>query len=140
MLPIEKIYIDTRLKAPDSRSDSDFFINLPTTWLMPEDCGFYIDDVCLPHSWHTVEEGLNDRLCFSLGPFAVEATVPPGIYTVTGLGAAVATAMSNAASTATGSTYAFSHTYNKSLETFTINITPAQTSFYILTDAELKTH
>ena len=70
MPPIKKIYIDTRLKAPDSRSDSDFFIDLPTTFLMPEDCGFYIDDVCLPHSWYTVEEGFNDSLCFGI-------SVPP---------------------------------------------------------------
>ena len=51
MLPIKKIYIDTRFKSSDSRSDSDFKIDLPTTLLMPEDNGFYIDDVCIPHTW-----------------------------------------------------------------------------------------
>ena len=50
MLPIKKIYIDTRFKSSDSRSDSDFKIDLPTTLLMPEDTGFYIDDVCIPHT------------------------------------------------------------------------------------------
>ena len=143
MLPIKKIYIDTRLKAPDSRSDSDFFIDLPATLLMPEDCGFYIDDVCLPHSWYTVEEGRNDKLCFGgLGGFVLEATVPPGIYTVTGLGAAIASAMSTAASAVslqTGIAYTFTHTYNKLQETFTLNLEPPQNSFYVLTDAELKT-
>ena len=138
MLPIKKIYIDTRLKAPDSRSDSDFFIDLPTTFLMPEDYGFYMDDVCIPHSWYTVEEGRNDKLCFSLAPFAVEATVPPGIYTVPGLGAAIATAMSNAALLVTGSVFTLTHTYNKLQETFTISLAQPN-SFFILTDAELKT-
>ena len=41
MLPIKKIYIDTRFKSSDSTSDSDFRVDLPTTLLMPEDTVFY---------------------------------------------------------------------------------------------------
>ena len=113
MLPIKKIYIDTRLKAPDSRSDSDFFIDLPTTLLIPEDCGFYME-VCIPHTWYTVEEGFNDSLCFGMGPYHAEATVPAGNYSVTGLGAAIATAMSNTVSSSgfvSGEGPAFTHTH-----------------------------
>ena len=55
MLPIKKIYIDTRQKTVDSASDSDFSIDLPTTYLMPDDTGFYVEDVCLPISWYTIE-------------------------------------------------------------------------------------
>ena len=62
MLPIKKIYIDARFKSSDSASDSDFKIDLPTTLLMPEDTGFYIDDVCLPHKWFPVENDVNDKL------------------------------------------------------------------------------
>ena len=50
MLPIKKIYIDSRFKSSDSASDSDFKIDLPISFLMPEDTGFYIDDVCIPHT------------------------------------------------------------------------------------------
>ena len=50
MLPIKKIYIDSRCKSSDSISDSNFQIDLPTTFLMPEDTGFYIDDVCVSHT------------------------------------------------------------------------------------------
>ena len=50
MLPIKKIYIDSRQKTVDSASDSDFSIDLPTTYLMPDDTGFYVEDVCLPVS------------------------------------------------------------------------------------------
>ena len=46
MLPIKKIYIDSRFKTSDSASHSDFSIDLPQTFLMPQDKGFYIDDVC----------------------------------------------------------------------------------------------
>ena len=61
MLPIKKIYIDTRFRTGDSRSHSDFSIDLPTTLLMPEDTGFYIDDVCIPHAWYTVNETSTTR-------------------------------------------------------------------------------
>ena len=61
MLPIKKIYIDTRFKAPDSKSDTDFYIDLPITLLMLDDTGFYIDDVCIPHTWYKVEAGRNDE-------------------------------------------------------------------------------
>ena len=64
MLPIKKIYIDSRFKSSDSASDSDFKIDLPTTLLMPEDTGFYIDDVCVPHTWYPVESGVNNSILF----------------------------------------------------------------------------
>jgi len=141
MLPIKKIYVDTRLKAPDSRSDSDFFIDLPTTFLMPDDCGFYIEEVCIPHSWYTVEEGINDQLSFTMGPSNEDVTVPPGVYSVTALGAAIATGMSNKAISAglvPGAGPHFTHEYNNLKQTITIQLTNSLHSFTILTDAELK--
>ena len=27
---------------------------------MPDNSVFYISDVCIPHSWYTVEQGIND--------------------------------------------------------------------------------
>ena len=136
MLPIKKIYIDTRLKAPDSRSDSDFFIDLPTALLIPEDCGFYIDDVCLLHSWNTVEEGINDQLFFAFNAGGLTATVPAGVYSVTGLGAAIAKAMSD--QLVGGSGPAFAHTYNKLQENFTIDLSSSLNTFAIFTDEQLK--
>ena len=62
MLPIKKIYIDTRQKTADSASHSDFSIDLPTTFLMPDDTGFYVEDICLPISWWTIEAGVKDTL------------------------------------------------------------------------------
>ncbi len=56
MLPIKKLYIDTRFKAPDSVSDSDFYIDLPQTLTMPEGTGFYLDDISIPVSWHPIEK------------------------------------------------------------------------------------
>ena len=135
MLPIKKIYIDTRFKAPDSRSDTDFYIDLPTTLLMPEDTGFYIDDVCIPHTWYTVEEGRNDQFHFSFMTGDATATVPPGIYEVAGLGTAIAKAISDRVQKAD----AVVSTYNKLYESITISLTNTAERFNIWTDAELTT-
>ena len=61
-LPIKKIYIDSKFKRDDSVSNSNFKIELPYTLKMGDNTGFYVDDVCVPHTWHTVEEGVNDKI------------------------------------------------------------------------------
>ena len=33
---------------------------------MPADSVFFITDVCIPHSWYTVEFGINNRLYFQI--------------------------------------------------------------------------
>ena len=42
MLPIKKIYIDTRFMSSDSESSSNFKVDLPTTVTLPEDTVFFI--------------------------------------------------------------------------------------------------
>ena len=61
-LPFKKIYIDSKYATPDSKSTSRFRVQLPQTCQLPDDCVFYITDVCIPHSWKTIEEGVNDTL------------------------------------------------------------------------------
>ena len=62
LLPVKKIYCDTKFRRSDSKSTSNFKIDLPQTLKLPDNCVFYIDDVSIPHSWHTVETGINDKL------------------------------------------------------------------------------
>ena len=56
---------------------------------LPENTFFIIDDVCIPHSWWTVEEGINDTLFFAFydsgNPASYTATIPPGNYSGTTL-------------------------------------------------------
>ena len=93
MLPIKKIYIDSRFKSSDSASDSDFKIDLPTTLLMPEDTGFYIDDVCIPHTWYPISER-NNLVAFKYNNTSnCYAYVTPGNYNAVALGVAIAAAM-----------------------------------------------
>ena len=96
MLPIKKIYIDSRFKSSDSASDSDFKIDLPITFLMPEDTGFYIDDVCIPHTWYPISER-NNLIAFKYNNTSnCYAYVTPGNYNTVALGVAIAAAMNGA--------------------------------------------
>ena len=61
-LPVKKIYIDNSFRRPDSVSASNFKIELPYTVKFNDNTIFYVDDVCIPHTWHTVELGVNDKL------------------------------------------------------------------------------
>ena len=66
LLPIKKIYCDTKFRRSDSKSTSNFKIDLPVTLKLPDNCVFYVDDVSIPYAWHTVETGINDKLYFRL--------------------------------------------------------------------------
>ena len=59
MLPIKKIYVDSRMRTKDSISSSDFAIDLPNNLLMPENTVFYVDDVTIPVSWYNVNDNNN---------------------------------------------------------------------------------
>ena len=62
MLPKRKIYIDSRYKTADSISNTDFKIQLSENIKFLETAGFYITDICIPNTFKTVEEGVNDRI------------------------------------------------------------------------------
>ena len=55
MLPIKKVYVDSKYKTEDSISDSDFKFELGQSITLPDDAKFFISDCCIPHSWRTVE-------------------------------------------------------------------------------------
>ena len=59
-LDIKKVYIDKRSKAKDSLSDSDFWVELPRSLNVPDDCVCYIDDMVIPASRSTVDSRNNE--------------------------------------------------------------------------------
>ena len=83
MLPISKIYIDSRFKSSDSVSDSNLIIDLPMTVTLPEDTVFYVDDVCIPVSWYVVDEARNNKFYFSINATPYARTIPAGNYSTT---------------------------------------------------------
>ena len=61
-LDIQKIYIDTRFRTKNSKSETDFSIELPRSFNVPDGVTAYIDDIVIPVSWNTVDE--RNRHCF----------------------------------------------------------------------------
>lgn len=137
MLPIKKIYVDSRFKSSDSASHSDFKIDLPTTLLMPEDTGFYIDDVCIPHTWYPIEDGQNNAIVFMYYLSTYNAFVPAGNYSVKDLGLAIVAAMNTKIGVS-----AFESVYDVRTNSLTIKLTTTYSgfSFDIFTDESLKTN
>jgi hypothetical protein len=82
MLPIKKIYVDSRYKSGDSASDSNFYIDLPINLMMPDNTGFYIDDVAVPVSWYVVDEGRNNVFYFAVGVQVFKTFITPGNYSL----------------------------------------------------------
>ncbi len=54
MLPIKKFFIDSRCKTSSSETHPNFTIELPMTLT-----GFYIEDVCIPHTWYPINTSNN---------------------------------------------------------------------------------
>ena len=85
ILPVKKIYIDSTYKTLDSVSDSNFKIDLPQSLLMPHNAIFYVDDIMLPHSFYTINTGINDTMYVSAelsgAPYNYAVSVAEGMYT-----------------------------------------------------------
>ena len=79
MLPVKKVYIDTRYKTNDSISTSQFKIELPDTLALPHNTIFHLDDISIPHSWRTVEEDVNDTLYMQVS--VLDASLPDNTNT-----------------------------------------------------------
>ena len=62
MLPIKKIYIDSRFSTSDSISNSNFKIQLNRSISLPKNTVFYIENFVCCHSFYTIESGINDSL------------------------------------------------------------------------------
>ena len=65
MLEVKKIYIDARFKSIDSKSDSDFTIELGRSINIPDDTIAYITEIVLPVSWTTIDER-NNKLYYTI--------------------------------------------------------------------------
>ncbi len=62
MVPVKKLYIDSKFRTADSRSTSSFTIDLKESLTMPDDALFFVDDVVIPHRWYLINS--NSRKVF----------------------------------------------------------------------------
>jgi hypothetical protein len=144
MLPVKKIYVDTKYKTKDSISNSNFKIELPETVFCPENTVFYIDDVSIPHSWQTVENNVNDKIYLFLEDTDLSLTyflivdVANGNYSGSAFTFQVESAL-NLATTPIDSAI-FSSTYNVRENTMTINSNYSKYNFQLLTPNEIASN
>lgn len=139
----KKIYIDTRFKTADSKSTSDFKINLPETLSFEGNTCFYIDDFTCGHSWNSIEN-FNNKLYLYISEdnnpdnkFSFIINISNGNYT----GTDFSIELQNRIRTATSGlhTNLFNCYFNNKLNVITISITFAGYTFQILTPNDLKT-
>ena len=147
-LPIKKLYIDTKYKSRESVSNSNFKIDLPQTLLFPDNTVFYIDDISIPHSWHTVEENVNDKLYIMVSPLnpnsdntGVEwiiATISPGNYNGVELAVELETKMQSSINNSFFPNLLKS-SYNSKKNSISIYHDYADWKFKVLTDDDIYT-
>ena len=56
MLPVKKLYIDSKARTKDSKSTTNFSIDLVESLNMPEGAVFQVCDVLIPHTWYLIDE------------------------------------------------------------------------------------
>jgi hypothetical protein len=144
MLPIKKIYIDSKYKTIDSRSDSDFKYQLDTTIALPENCVFKVVDVCIPHSWYTIEEDINDKFYFyvsntnsiDIRPFLFyRVQLTSKNYTSTELAAELQYRLNSAYSVGSSE---FTVTYSVGKQTLSISASTTNLTFKVMTESDIK--
>ena len=55
-IPIKKVYIDSRFKTKDSKSNSEFKYELVESIQIPDKCVCFVDDVIIPVSRYNIDE------------------------------------------------------------------------------------
>ena len=140
-LPIKKIYIDSKFRRKDSVSSSNFKIDLPYTLKLGENTVFYVDDVCVPHTWHTVEQNINDKLYLRLTLNNAHTdyifTLKPQTYNGSQLASEIDTQIKTGIFPATGNALVPTVSYNPQNQTISVSISGFD--YKILTDNELRT-
>ena len=143
-LPIKKIYIDSKHRNENSVSSAHFKYDLPESLLMPNNTGYYVCDVSIPHTWLTIEDGINNKLYFHISDqndaninLNFIATIEAKNYTS---GSALATEIQlQMLSELTGTAYAngLYVLYTTATQTFNISTTNTTLLFKILTKSDI---
>ena len=62
---MQKIYVDSRFRTANSKSETDFNVELPRSFNVPDGVVAHIDDIVIPVSWSTIDERNNTAyVCF----------------------------------------------------------------------------
>jgi hypothetical protein len=133
-LPVKKIYVDSKWKTSDSASHSDFKFELDTSLNLPNNTVFYIDDICIPHSWYNVDETSNQLYVYSEGNGpCIIYSIPANNYN----GITLKDALNTVFSLITPNMQ-LQALYNVGTNKLTIQTNSSSTTFKILTNEDLK--
>ena len=56
---MQKIYIDSRFRTANSKSETDFNVELPRSFNVPDGVVAHIDDIVIPVSWNVIDDRNN---------------------------------------------------------------------------------
>ena len=100
MLKFNKVYMDSSYKV--NGTSSDFTIDLSETVQLEDNMLCQIHEVSIPHSWYSIQKGVNDRLYIDVehtgvSPWTTRAriTLTEGNYSVSELAGHLQTIMNN---------------------------------------------
>ena len=65
-LTYKKVFVDSNYRLPQSRSSSDFVIELNENMECPQGTRLYVSEVSIPAVWKTTEVGFYEKLYFML--------------------------------------------------------------------------
>ena len=131
-LPVERLYVDSTFRTPDSQSSSSFKFQLARNIRLPKNTVFFVDDVCIPNTWLTIETDVNDVLYIVYGGVELRVKIAQGQYAASALGTAINAAFSSNA-TVMGK---LTCTTNTAYSSLTISTTGD--TFILPTDDDLK--
>ena len=126
MLPVKKIFIDSRYKTQDSINNANFKIQLNENLKSPDNCGFFITDICIPNTFKTVEQGINDTLYirFDIYPESItkfySIKIPSKNYTGSTLAVQLETLFNDAIGKYSENVWGFKCLYELNTNTLTI--------------------
>ena len=99
-LDIRKIYVDTKFKTADSKSDSDFYIDLPRTLQTSENTKAFIDEIAIPNVMKVID-ARNQKLYVSIfsndSRYDQIVTIPTNNYSGVTFASALQTALNSLA-------------------------------------------
>jgi len=92
---VNKIFIDSRFKTPESNSDSDFTIELSENIELADNIGCIVTDVTIPHTWFNINQ-LNNGLYFRYDADDYQVRLPAKNYNIYELATGIQAVMNEA--------------------------------------------
>ena len=142
-LKFKKVYIDSKFRTEGT--SSNFKYELPETLYCEESSVVYVDDICIPVSFWTIEENINNKVYLYLydtistdnkASFIISLT--PGNYTSQEFSNELQAQLKSATDNSL-KTNIFTCTYSSRKNIITISINYFDLKFVILSDEDLKT-